>query len=130
MSLNDSLASVLSKIDNAVHVGKSEVTVNISSKLIKTVLTLMKDEGYIGEVEEIVDSKGNSLKINLVGHLNKCGVIKPRFAVKADNFEKFEKRFLLAKGFGLIFVSTNQGLMSHTEAKNKGLGGKLISFCY
>jgi small subunit ribosomal protein S8 len=130
MSLNDPLANVLSKIDNAVNVGKSEVIVNNSSKLIKNVLSLMKNEGYIGEFEEIVDSKGNSLKINLVGNLNRCGVIKPRFAVKTDNFEKFEKRFLLAKGFGLIIVSTTEGLMNHTQAKSKSLGGKLISFCY
>lgn len=130
MSLNDTLASVLSQIDNANKVGKTSVTTLFSSKLTKQVLEIMKDAGYIGEVEEIVDQKGNYLTIQLTGTLNKCGVIKPRFAIKKTDFEKFEKRFLPAKGFGFIIVSTNDGLLIHNQAKEKNIGGKLISFCY
>ena len=130
MSLNDTLASVLSQIDNANKVGKTSITTNYSSTLIKKVLDIMKDAGYIGDVEEVVDQKGNYLTIKLSGSLNKCGVIKPRFAIKFADFEKFEKRFLPAKGFGFIIVSTNQGLMTHNQAKEKNIGGKLISFCY
>ena len=130
MSLNDPLANVLSAIDNATKVGKSSVTTNHSSSLVKRILSLMNENGYIGDVDEAVDSKGNELMISLIGKLNRCGVIKPRFAVKSVDMEKFEKRFLPAKGFGFIVVSTNQGLMTHFDAKEKGLGGKLISFCY
>ena len=130
MSLNDTLASVLSQIDNANRVGKTTVTTQFSSKLTKQVLAIMKDAGYIGEVEEIIDQKGNYLIIQLSGTLNKCGVIKPRFAIQKANFEKFEKRFLPAKGFGFIIISTNEGLMTHNQAKEKNIGGKLISFCY
>lgn len=130
MSLNDTLASVLSQIDNANKVGKRSITTKYSSKLIKQVLEIMKDSGYIGDVEEVQDQKGNFLVVNLTGTLNKCGVIKPRFAIKFADFEKFEKRFLPAKGFGFLIVSTNQGLMLHNQAKEKNIGGKLISFCY
>ncbi|MDD3175031.1 MAG: 30S ribosomal protein S8 [Candidatus Nanoarchaeia archaeon] len=130
MSLNDPLANVLSKISNATKIGKFEVLVENNSNLIKKVLSIMKDSKYITSVEEIEDSKGNFLKIILSGNLNNCGVIKPRFAVKLEDYEKFEKRFLLAKNFGFLLVSTNQGLMTHNEAKDKNLGGKLISFCY
>jgi len=130
MSLNDPLANVLSKINNASKIGQPSVVVENCSKLIKEVLTIMKTANYIGEFEEVEDGKGNYLKISLVGTLNCCGVIKPRFAVKSDNFQKFEKRFLLANNFGFILVSTNQGLMTHVQAKEKHLGGKLISFCY
>ncbi|MAG78181.1 30S ribosomal protein S8, partial [archaeon] len=59
-----------------------------------------------------------------------CGVIKPRFSVKIDGYEKFEKRFLLSKDFGLIIVSTSKGIMTHIEAKEKKLGGKLLAFVY
>ena len=68
--------------------------------------------------------------IYLIGKINNCNVIKPRFNVKNDNYEKFEKRFLLAKDFGIIIVSTPKGLMTHIEAKEKGIGGKLILYCY
>ncbi len=130
MSLNDPLASVLSQINNAKRVGKQQVTTNISSTIIKKVLEIMHDQGYIGDVEEIIDAKGNYLIINLIGHLNACGVIKPRFSIKLDGFEKFEKSYLPARGFGVLIVSTNQSLMTHVEAKEKGVGGRLISYCY
>ncbi|MFW5865597.1 MAG: 30S ribosomal protein S8 [Nanoarchaeota archaeon] len=130
MVQNDTLASVLSQIANAIRVGKSSVTTRISSRLIVQTLSIMKDNGYIGDVNVIEDSKGNYLDITLIGRLNTCGVIKPRFTVKIDEYEKFEKRYLPAKDFGLIIVSTNKGLMTHMEAKDQNLGGRLISYCY
>lgn len=130
MSLNDTLATVLSQINNAVLVGKNKVTTANGSKQIKNVLSIMDDKGYIGGYEEIVDSKGNYFVINLNGSLNKCGVVKPRFAVKADQLEKYEKQFLPARDFGVLIISTNQGMMTHNEAKEKGIGGRLISYCY
>ncbi|MBN1175214.1 30S ribosomal protein S8 [Candidatus Woesearchaeota archaeon] len=130
MSLNDTLATVLSQIDNAVHVGKSSITTKHGSKQIKTVLSIMHDKGYIGNYEEVIDSKGNYFVVSLIGSLNKCGVVKPRFSVKADQLERYEKQFLPARDFGVLIISTNQGMMSHIEAKEKGIGGRLISYCY
>lgn len=130
MSLNDTLATVLSQLKNAIKVGKTSITTSYSSKLIKQVLEIMRIEGYLGDVEEVVDSKGNYLRVHLIGKLNDCGVVKPRFAIRLDDFEKFEKSYLPARDFGLLIVSTNQGLMTHVQAKEKHLGGRLISFCY
>ncbi len=130
MSNNDPLANVLSHILNYEQVGKQEVITKDNSKVIRGVLQIMQDHGYLGVAEETEDSKGNFLTINLIGAINKCGVIKPRFTIGKDDFEKFEKRFLPSKDFGLIIVSTNQGLMTHTQAKEKKIGGTLISYCY
>jgi small subunit ribosomal protein S8 len=130
MVLNDTLANVLSQINNATRVEKFFVKTNVAAKLIKKVLAIMQENGYLNKVEEVVDSKGNYYNIELSGKLNKCGSIKPRFAVKLADFEKFEKRYLPAKGFGFIIVSTSQGIMTHEEAKAKNIGGKLISYCY
>lgn len=130
MTLNDPLANVLSKILNAEVRGKSECLVNPTSKLLKKILDLMQEHHYIGSYKEISNSKGGILNINLIGRINKCGAIKPRFPVKSKDFEKFEKRYLPAKDFGIIFVSTNKGILTHIEAKRKKLGGKLIAFVY
>ncbi len=130
MSLNDTLATVLSQIKNSITVGKLTVVTKFSSKLIKQVLEIMHEEGYIGDVQETIDSKGDFLTIQLIGKLNSCGVIKPRFAINLAGFEKFEKSYLPAKGFGFIIVSTNKGLMTHVKAKEQHLGGKLISYYY
>ena len=130
MSLNDPLANALSSILNAEKIGKTECIIKPISNVIKTVFTIIKENNYIGDFREINDQRGNYIKINLLGRINKTGVIKPRFAVKKDNFEKFEKRYLLAKDFGIIIVSTSKGIMTHTEAKKKRLGGRLIAYCY
>ncbi|MFP4523757.1 MAG: 30S ribosomal protein S8 [Candidatus Woesearchaeota archaeon] len=127
---NDPLANVLSHILNYERSGKQAVTTKDNSKLIKGVLQLMQDHGYVGGYEETEDSKGNTLTINLIGAVNKCGVIKPRFQIGKDDYEKYEKRYLPSKDFGFLVVSTNQGLMTHVEAKEKGIGGTLISYCY
>jgi len=119
----------LSKILSYERISKQECVVN-SSKIIKKVLEIMQNKGYIGSFEEIKSSRGNSLRVNLLGAINNCGVIKPRFNVKITDFTKFETRYLPAQDFGILIVSTSKGMMSHNEAKEKGIGGRLIAFCY
>ena len=130
MSLNDPLANVLSYIYNQEKLGKKEAITKNNSKVIKEVLRIMQEEGFVGSYEETQDSKGNILKINLIGSINKCGVIKPRFKIKMKDYEKFEKRFLPAMDFGVLIVSTNKGLMTNNKAKEQNLGGSLISYVY
>lgn len=128
--LNDSLAAALAKIINAEKVGKKEVIIKPASRIIKKVLAILNEHNYIGTFEEIDDGKGGFLKLNLLGNINKCGVIKPRFSTRKNNFEKWEKRYLPAKDFGIIIVSTPQGILTHGLAKEKGTGGKLLAYCY
>lgn len=128
--LNDPLAATLAKIINAEKVGKREVVVKPASMMIKRILTIMNENGYIGSFEEIEDMQGGFLKVNLLGNINKCGVIKPRFSTKQHAFEKWEKRYLPAKNFGIILVSTPKGVMTHINAKENNTGGKLLAYCY
>lgn len=128
--LNDPLANVLSYINNHEKLGRKEITVANNSKVIRKVLEILNLHNYVGTYTEIEDGKGKLLNINLLGNINKIGVIKPRFNVKKDDYEKFEKRYLPAKDFGILIVSTSKGMMTHNEAKEKGLGGRLICYCY
>ncbi len=128
--MNDILANTLSKILNAEKKCRNECLIKPSSKIVKKVLDVMKDHLYIGNFVEISDNRGNVLKVNLIGKINKCNVIKPRLSVKVESFEKFEKRYLPAKGFGIIIISTNQGIMTIEDAKKKKIGGRLLAYCY
>lgn len=127
---NDPLASALSHILNCEKNGKESCLITPASKTAKKVIEILNENGYTGQTEEITKEKGTVLKLNLIGRINNCGVIKPKFSVKHNDFEKYEKRFLLAKDFGIIIVSTNQGIMTHNDAKKKNIGGKLLAFCY
>ncbi len=128
--LNDSLANVMSGILNYEKVGKKQFTINPTSKVIFKVLDIMNQKGFIGTAEVVTESKGGFAKVNLLGAINKCGVIKPQFAVKLDDFEKFEKRHLPGKGVGIIIISTSKGIMTLEEAREKNVGGRLLAYCY
>ena len=128
--LNDPLANTMSLMLNNELIGKSECLIKPDSKIIKEILKVMKDNGYIGEFKEIEDGRGNYIKLNLTGNINKCGVIKPRYSVKNNEFEKFERRYLPAKDIGILFVSTPKGIMTHYDAKSKKTGGRLLAYCY
>ena len=127
--LNDPLSNALSKTLAYEKISKKECIVK-SSKIIKKVFEIMQKAGYVGSFEEIKSTRGDEIKINLIGSVNNCGVIKPRFSVSVQEFTKFENRYLPAEGFGILIVSTNQGMMTHDEAKEKGIGGRLLAFCY
>lgn len=122
------MADVMSAITNGVKSSKKEVSIGFRSNLAMKILDIFKKEGFISDYSTDEETKG--LRILLNGKLNKCNAIKPRFSVKKDEIEKYEKRYLPAKDFGCIIISTNKGLITHYEAKEKKLGGKLIAFVY
>jgi small subunit ribosomal protein S8 len=109
---------------------KKECLVIPASKLAQEVLRVMQKAKYIGEFEYIDDGITGKLRVQLLGRINKCGVITPRYPVRADAFYEWERRFLPAVNVGILVVSTSQGVMSHTEAIQKGLGGRLLGFVY
>tara|TARA_Y100000310_G_scaffold167856_1_gene167800 strand:- start:11462 stop:11854 length:393 start_codon:yes stop_codon:yes gene_type:complete len=130
MALNDTLANGLSLILNNENIGKQNCIVRPASNILKEILTVMKEAGYVQEFEEVEDGKGNHFKIVLTGNINKCGVVKPRYSVRVGTYEKFEKRYLPAKDVGILIISTNQGVVTHYIAKEKKIGGKLLAYCY
>ena len=129
MVLNDTVANALSKIDNARKALYKQVEVK-SSKLVLEILEVLKKNGYVGDYEVTKEIKGNFVNLNLVGTINKCGVIKPRFFVKIPKLEDIEKKFLPAKDFGVLVISTNKGLLTQKEAREANVGGVLVAYCY
>jgi len=128
--LNDPIANVMSSITTYEKTGKREITLTPVSKLTRHILTIMNSHGYVGQVEDVTDARGGIVKLHLLGHINGCGVIKPRFSVNKQDFIKFEKRYLPANGVGILILSTSQGIMTHEQAREKGIGGRLIAYCY
>jgi len=126
---HDTLADVLSAIKNAERVGKKEC-ITSASKLVREVLKVLQKEGYIGVFEFIDDGRSGKFRVELKNRINDCNVIKPRFSVKVEELEKWEKRFLPARGLGILILSTNKGIMTHTEARKKKVGGKLLAYAF
>lgn len=126
---NDPLADALSDINNSERSGKLECTVP-ASKLVGRVLEVMQDHGYIGGFEFIDNGRSGRFDVKLVGHVNDCGVIKPRQSVKQTDLEQWESRYLPAQDFGTLILTTTEGVISHFDAREQGIGGRLLAYVY
>lgn len=126
----DVLANGLTTIMNNEMRNKRECVISPASKLLGKVLRVMQLHGYIGEFEFIDDGRSGKFKVQLLGRINKCGAIRPRFAVKVDEIENWEKKFLPSREVGLLIISTSKGVLSHKEAKERGVGGRLLAYIY
>jgi small subunit ribosomal protein S8 len=126
----DTLASGLKTIVNNELRNKRECVISPASKLLGRVLRVMQLNGYIGEFEFVDDGRSGKFKVQLLGRVNDCGAIKPRFPVKFEEIENWEKRFLPSRDVGVIVVSTPQGVVSHKEASEEKIGGRLLAFVY
>ena len=125
----DLLSDIMYIINNAENMGKGSCNIP-ASKLVKNVLMVMQQHGYIGNFEFVDDGKSGSFNIQLVGRVNNSRAIKPRFAVKKNEYEKWEERYLPAIDFGILIVSTPKGIMSQKDAAKQGLGGRLLCYVY
>ena len=128
--MKDVIADGLNAIKTHKRAGKNECVVKPTSKLFLEVLRILKEKNYIQDYEVNEDGRGGSVLIKGIGNVNNCGAIKPRFAVEASEWYKWEQRYVLSKEFGHLIVSTSQGVMTNEEAREKGIGGRLIAFVY
>jgi len=126
----DTLSNAFSAIKNAEIRNKRDCLISPASKLIGNVLRVLQMAGYVGKFEFIDDGRFGKFDVQLLGRINNCGTIKPRYSCKVENLENWEKKFLPSKDLGIIILSTPNGIMSHNDARQKHVGGCLLAFVY
>lgn len=124
------ISNLLATVYNNEMRKKKECIISPASKFAGELLRIMREHGYIQEYEYIDDGKGGKFKVNLFAKINKCGVITPRFNIKKDQYTSWERQYLPSYNRGILIVSTPEGVMSHHEAQQKGLGGVLVGYVY
>jgi small subunit ribosomal protein S8 len=124
--LNDALVAVR----HADQDGRPRVEIAPTSKLIGEVLRLFREHGYVSEFAFVPTGRGGRYEVTLARRINSCGVVKPRLAVRVDELERFESRFLPAQDFGLLVLSTNRGVVGQAQARELKIGGRLLAYVY
>ncbi|MEM0365773.1 MAG: 30S ribosomal protein S8 [Acidilobaceae archaeon] len=133
MVMLDTLANALATIKNNEMRGNREAIITPASKLIAEVLRVMQREGYIGEFVYIDDGRQGKFRVQLLGRINNCGVIKPRTPIKYRELLKLPehlRKYLVSKDIGTLILTTNKGILTHKEAIEKKTGGILIAYVY
>ena len=127
----DQIADLITRIRNAILVGKTEIRVP-TSKLKVAVAEGLKAGGYLEtvEVEEakprgilhvVINKPGEIAKINEISKVSKPG---RRVYTAADEIPKVKS------GRGIVLVSTSKGIMSGEEARKNRLGGEILVKVY
>mmetsp|Transcript_15428 Transcript_15428/g.37380 ORF Transcript_15428/g.37380 Transcript_15428/m.37380 type:complete len:131 (-) Transcript_15428:388-780(-) len=124
--LNDTLKAMY----NAEKRGKRQVLVRPVSKVVIKFLQVMQKHGYINEFEYIDDHRAGKIVVELNGRINKCGVISPRYDLSHTDVEDWVGRLLPSRLFGVIVLTTANGILDHEEARRKKVGGKVLGFFY
>ena len=127
----DQIADLITRIRNAILVGKTEIRVP-TSKLKVAVAEGLKKGGYIEaiEVEDakprgilhiVINNAGEIAKINEISKVSKPG---RRVYAAADEIPKVKS------GRGIVLVSTSKGIMTGEEARKNRLGGEILVKVY
>ena len=128
MSFNDSLSDMLARIKNAHRANKSSTSC-YNSKLNNNVLTVLKDEGYIRDFQNVKIRDGvDSIKIELKYH-NGLPVIKRIKRISKPGIRVYSKIKELPKpygGLGISIISTPKGVMSDQKARDNNVGGEIL----
>lgn len=128
---SDPIADLLTRIRNAISVGKNEVRVP-TSKLKHVIADVLAKNGYLTEVKEeagspratlviTINQEGTNPAITEIARVSKPG---RRIYAKASEIPR------VASGRGIMVVSTSKGVMTGSEAAKQKLGGELICKVY
>ena len=135
MVITDPIADMFVRIRNGGTAGKDVVFIPYSDVKLRIANVLMK-EGYLSSVSKKI------LKGRITERMIAVGVVydSPRLP-RVRGMERVSRpsrrMYIAAKdlrpvnhGHGIMLLSTSKGIMTHTVAKKKGHGGKLICYCY
>jgi small subunit ribosomal protein S8 len=127
----DPIADLLTRIRNAVQVGKNEIRLP-SSKLKLVIAKELKKAHYLSDVKVepakprdclliTINQPGENATITEITRLSKPG---RRVYVSADEIPRIKN------GRGMVLISTSKGVISGQSAIRQRLGGELLLKVY
>ena len=132
MGMTDPIADMLTRIRNANQMKHLTVLVP-ASKIKLEILNVIKEEGYIEDVEFVEDGKQGEIKVTLKYTEKKERVIKGITRISKPGLRVYAKSTEMPKvlnGLGVAVVSTSNGVMTDREARQQHLGGEVIAYIW
>ena len=127
MSMQDPTADMLTRIRNAQMMGHEQVSMP-SSTIKVNIARVLKDEGYILDLDEKVDGAKKTLTIKLK-YYNEKPVIEEIKRISKPSLRIYQPKDKLPKvksGYGIAIISTSRGIMTDKKARELGCGGEVL----
>ena len=124
------LSDCLKTILNAERAGKRQVIIHPISKIVIKFLKAMQAKGYIGEIEIVDDQRAKKAVVQLLGRINKCGVISPRYDIHMADMERTLSNLLPSRSIGTVLFTTTYGIMDQAQMRRKHTGGKVLGYFF
>ena len=128
---NDTISDMLTRIRNAI-LAKHKIVQIPATKITRSIVKVLKYEGFIEEFDEIQDEIASFLLITLkYKGKKKSSIITKLKRISKPGIRIYSKHKELPKvleGIGIAIISTHKGIMTNKEAKYHGLGGEIL--CY
>lgn len=126
MSMQDTLADMITRIRNAQLAAKTTVSMP-SSKMKVSVANVLREEGYVSGVS-VEEGAKPTLTIELKYFEGKP-VIEEIKRVSRPSLRQYKASAVLPKveaGLGVAIISTSKGVMTDRAARAAGIGGEVI----
>ena len=128
MSLSDPIADMLTRIRNAASVGKPEVNIR-ASNICMGIGAVLKEEGFIADIEKIDDGKQGLLRVTLKYDREGGSVITDIQRTSKPGRRIYKSVSDLPRvlgGLGVAIVSTSKGIMSDKNCRQDNVGGEVL----
>lgn len=130
MTMTDPVADMLTRIRNA-NVAFHDDVVMPSSKLKVALAKILEQEGYItgSSVENDARRPGGRLRITLKYTPDRKRTISGLRRVSKPGLRVYTRADKLPRvlgGMGIAILSTNQGLMTDRQARERHVGGEVL----
>lgn len=132
MVTTDPIADMLTRIRNANDAYHATVDMP-ASKMKAAVLTILKDEGFVKNVEQVEVENHPTLRVSLKHGANREKVIKGLKRISKPGLRVYANKEELPKvlgGLGIAIISTSKGVMTDKAARKAGLGGEVLAFVW
>src|SRR5579871_3928766 len=130
--ITDPIADMLTRIRNANTAHHQTVDVP-ASRMKKAVANILKEEGFIREVERVEEGPQGTLRITLKYGPEKEKVITGLRRISRPGLRVYSSRTEIPRvlgGLGLVIISTSKGIMSGKRAKREGCGGEVLAYVW
>lgn len=132
MVMTDPIADMLTRIRNA-NAALHETVEIPASRMKAAVLTILKEEGFVKDVETVESGKHTALKVTLKYGSNNEKVITGIKRISKPGLRVYAKKEELPRvlgGLGIAVISTSKGVMSDKQARKEGLGGEVLAYVW